>query len=136
MLFRSAALDGTVFRKPITVRTIPPMVRSWAKPITIGRHAYGDMYKSAELKIPGPGRVDLVYTPEVGGEPQSVLVHEFHGPGVTRGVHNLDRSIRSFAQACIHYALSERIDLWFGAKESRWWWWACCLWGDRAAIAA
>src|SRR5216117_42815 len=83
-----AALDGTVFRKPIAVRTIPPMVRSWVKPITIGRHAYGDMYKSAEMKIPGPGRVDLVYTPEVGGEPQSVLVHEFHAPGVVRGVHN------------------------------------------------
>jgi isocitrate dehydrogenase len=113
-----AALDGTVFRRPIVVRTIPPMVRSWVKPITIGRHAYGDMYKSAEIKIPGPGRVDLVYTPEVGGQPQSVLVHEFQGPGVARGVHNLDRSIRSFAQACIHYALSERIDLWFGAKDT------------------
>jgi isocitrate dehydrogenase len=113
-----AALDGTVFRKPIAVKTIPPMVRSWKKPITIGRHAYGDMYKSAEMKIPGPGRVELVYTPEVGGEPQSVLVHDFHASGVVRGVHNLDRSIRSFAQACIHYALHEKIDLWFGAKDT------------------
>ena len=113
-----AALDGTVFRKPIVVRTIPPMVRSWVKPITIGRHAYGDMYKSAELKIPGPGRVDLVYTPEIGGKTESVLIHEFHDAGVVRGVHNLDRSIRSFAQACIHYALSDRIDLWFGAKDT------------------
>ena len=113
-----ALLDGTVFRKPIVVRNVPPMVRSWTKPITIGRHAYGDIYKAAELRIPGAGRVDLTFTPADGGPPQQVLVHDFKGPGVTRGVHNLDNSIRSFARACITFALSERIDLWFGAKDT------------------
>jgi isocitrate dehydrogenase len=113
-------LDGTVFRKPIVVSNVPPMVRSWKKPIVIGRHAYGDMYKSAEMKIPGPGRVELVYTPDPGSseKPMSVLVHEFGSPGVVRGVHNLDWSIRSFAQACIRYALSEKMELWFGAKDT------------------
>jgi isocitrate dehydrogenase len=113
-----ALLDGTVFRKPIIVKNVPPMVRAWKKPIVIGRHAYGDMYKTAEMKIPGPGRVELVYTPADGSKPQSVLVHDFKSPGVTRGVHNLDSSIRSFARACITYALSERLDLWFGAKDT------------------
>ncbi len=113
-----ALLDGTVFRKPIVVKTVPPMVRSWKKPITIGRHAYGDMYKTAELVIPGPGRVDLVFTPAGGGKPESVLVHEFKSPGVARGVHNLDASIRSFARACINLAVAERMELWFGAKDT------------------
>src|SRR5262245_26515253 len=113
-----ALLDGTVFRKPIIVRNVPPMVRAWKKPIVIGRHAYGDMYKTAEMKIPGPGRVELVYTPADGSKPQSVLVHDFKSPGVARGVHNIDSSIRSFARACITYALSERLDLWFGAKDT------------------
>jgi len=113
-----ALLDGTVFRKPIVVKTVPPMVRSWLKPITIGRHAYGDMYKSAEMKIPGPGRAEIVYTPANGGAPQTAVIHDFKAPGVVRGVHNLDSSIRSFARACIHYALSERCDLWFGAKDT------------------
>ena len=113
-----ALLDGTVFRKPIVVRNVPPMVRSWTRPITIGRHAYGDIYKSAELRIPGAGRVDLTYTPADGGPAQVVLVHDFKGPGVARGVHNLDGSIRSFARACITFALSERVDLWFGAKDT------------------
>ncbi len=113
-----AALDGTVFRKPIMARNVPHMVRPWVKPIVIGRHAYGDMYRTAEMKIPGPGRVDLVYRPSDGSPPQSILVHEFKSPGVTRGVHNLDSSIRSFARACIHYALSERMELWFGAKDT------------------
>src|SRR5580765_7049573 len=81
-----ALLDGTVFRKPIVVSNVKPMVRSWTKPITIGRHAYGDIYKSAELRIPGAGRVDLTYTPADGSPPQVVLVHDFKGPGVARGV--------------------------------------------------
>ena len=113
-----AMLDGTVFRKPIVVKTIPPMVRSWKKPITIGRHAYGDMYKTAELVIPGPGRVDLVFTPADGGPQDSILVHEFKSPGVARGVHNLDASIRSFARACINLAVAEKQELWFGAKDT------------------
>ncbi len=113
-----AILDGTVFRKPLLVKNVPPTVRSWIKPIVIGRHAYGDIYKSAEMKIPGPGRVDLVYTPAGGTPPQSVVVHEFKGPGIVRGVHNLDSSIHSFARACIAYALSERMDLWFSAKDT------------------
>jgi len=113
-----AILDGTVFRKPIVVRNIPPMVRSWQKPIIIGRHAYGDMYKTAEMAIPAPGKVELVYTPADGSPAQRALIHDFKGSGVTRGVHNLDSSIRSFAQTCIRYALSEKMDLWFGAKDT------------------
>lgn len=113
-----AILDGTVFRKPICVRNVPPMVRSWTRPITIGRHAYGDVYRNAELRVPGPGRVELVYTPADGGAPQKALVQEFKGPGIVQGVHNLDASIRSFARACIAYALSERLDIWFAAKDT------------------
>src|SRR5262245_6998521 len=113
-----ALLDGTVFRKPIIVHNVPPMVRAWKKPIVIGRHAYGDMYKTAEMKIPGPGRVELVYTPADGSKPQSVLVHDSKSPGVARGVHNIGSTMRSFARACIAYALSERLELWFGAKDT------------------
>jgi isocitrate dehydrogenase len=113
-----AILDGTVFRKPILVSNVPPMVRPWVKPIVIGRHAYGDVYRSAELVVPGPGKVELVYTPASGEEPVTVLVHDFESAGVTQGIHNLERSIRSFAQACIHYALAERTDIWFGAKDT------------------
>ena len=113
-----ALLDGTVFRKPLLVHNVPPTVRSWVKPIVIGRHAYGDIYKSAEMKIPGAGRVDMVYTPAGGGAPQSLVVHEFKGPGIVRGVHNIDSSIRSFARACIKYALAERVDMWFSAKDT------------------
>jgi isocitrate dehydrogenase len=113
-----AILDGTVFRTPILVRNVPPMVRSWVKPITIGRHAYGDIYKSAELKVPAAGRVELVYTPADGGAPQAVLVHEFKGPGVVMGIHNLEGSIRSFARACLNFAIAEKLDLWFGAKDT------------------
>jgi len=113
-----AILDGTVFRKPIVVSNVPPMVRSWVKPITIGRHAYGDIYKSSEMKVPGAGKVELVYTPAGGGAPQSVLVHDFKGPGVVMGIHNLESSIRSFARACIAYAISEKLPLWFGAKDT------------------
>jgi isocitrate dehydrogenase len=113
-----ALLDGTVFRKPLLVHNVPPTVRSWVKPIVIGRHAYGDIYKSAEMRIPGPGRVDLVYTPAGGGAPQSLVVHEFKSPGIVRGVHNIESSIRSFAKACISYALAERTDMWFSAKDT------------------
>ncbi len=113
-----ALLDGTVFRKPIRVRNIPPFVRTWEKPIVIGRHAYGDIYKSVEMRVPGPGRVELVYRPSGGDAGQTLTVHEFQGPGVVMGVHNLEASIRSFARACLAYAASERLELWFGAKDT------------------
>jgi isocitrate dehydrogenase len=111
-------LDGTVFRKPIIIKNIPPAVRSWKKPIIIGRHAYGDIYKSSELVVSGPGKAELVFTPAAGGAPRTVAVHEFKGPGVVMGMHNTEKSIRSFARACITYALSEKADLWFGAKDT------------------
>ncbi|NOT33730.1 MAG: NADP-dependent isocitrate dehydrogenase [Candidatus Eisenbacteria bacterium] len=113
-----AILDGTVFRTPIIVKNVPPMVRSWAKPITIGRHAYGDIYKSAEMRIPGPGKVSLVYQPSGGGDSQSLAVHEFKGAGVVMGTHNLESSVRSFARSCVAHALAERMPLWFGAKDT------------------
>jgi isocitrate dehydrogenase len=113
-----AILDGTVFRKPILVRTVPPMVRSWVKPITIGRHAYGDIYKSVELRVPGAGTVELVHKPAGHGPSQTLMVHEFRGPGVVMGMHNVESSIRAFARACLTYAVSEKVDLWFGAKDT------------------
>ncbi len=111
-------LDGTVFRKPIIVKNIPPAVRSWKKPISIGRHAYGDIYKSVEYKVPGAGKAELVFTPASGGDAVSLLVHDFKGPGVVMGIHNTEKSIRSFAKACINYALGEKCDVWFGAKDT------------------
>jgi isocitrate dehydrogenase len=111
-------LDGTVFRKPIIVKNIPPAVRSWKKPISIGRHAYGDIYKSVEYKVSAPGKAELVFLPAGGGEKVSLLVHEFKGPGVIMGMHNTEKSIRSFAKACINYAVEEKSDLWFGAKDT------------------
>jgi len=113
-----AALDGTVFRKPIVVKNVPPMVRSWKKPITIARHAYGDIYRNAELAIPGPGRVDMTFTPEGGGAVQSIVVHDFKGPGVVMGMHNTEKSIRSFARAVLTFAISERMNVWFGVKDT------------------
>jgi isocitrate dehydrogenase len=113
-----AVLDGTVFRKPIVVKNVPPMVRSWKKPITIARHAYGDIYRCAELAIPGAGRVEMIYTPEGGGASQSVVVHDFKGPGVVMGMHNTEKSIRSFAQTCLQFAISERMNVWFGMKDT------------------
>jgi len=110
-------LDGTVFRKPITVKNIPPAVRSWKKPISIGRHAYGDIYKSVEYKVPGPGKAELAFIP-ASGERMALTIYEFRGPGVIMGMHNTERSIRSFAQACINYALGEKCELWFGAKDT------------------
>jgi isocitrate dehydrogenase len=99
------------------VKNILPAVRSWKKPISIGRHAYGDIYKSVEYKVPGAGTAELVFTPATG-ERVSLTVHEFKGPGVIMGMHNTERSIRSFAKACINYALGEKTDLWFGAKDT------------------
>lgn len=112
-----AILDGTVFRKPILVKGIEPNVRTWKKPITIARHAYGDVYKNTEMIIDGPGKVELVYTDSKGNEKRS-LVHEFKDAGIAQGVHNLDASIESFARACFEYALSQKEDLWFATKDT------------------
>ena len=112
-----AILDGTVFRKPILVKGIEPDVRTWKKPITIARHAYGDVYKNTEMIIDGPGKVELVYTDSKGNEKRS-LVHEFKAAGIAQGVHNLDASIESFARACFEYALSQKEDLWFATKDT------------------
>jgi isocitrate dehydrogenase len=111
-------LDGTVFRKPITVPNIPTAVKSWKKPIAIGRHAYGDIYKGVEYQVPGPGLAEMTFTPENGGEPVRLTLHKFKGAGVIQGIHNTEKSIRSFAKACISYALNERIDLWFATKDT------------------
>ena len=112
-----AMLDGTVFRAPIVVKGIEPGVKSWKKPITLARHAYGDVYKNTELVIPGPGKVELVYTAEDGTETRA-LVHEYQGPGIAQGMHNLNASIESFARSCFEYALSTRQDLWFATKDT------------------
>ena len=112
-----AILDGTVFRAPIVVRGIEPVVRCWKKPITIARHAYGDVYKNAEMRIPGPGKVELVYTAADGTETRE-LVHDFTGAGVVQGQHNLDNSIESFARSCFEFALSSKQDLWFATKDT------------------
>ena len=112
-----AILDGTVFRKPILVKGIEPNVRTWKKPITIARHAYGDVYKNTEMIIDGPGKVELVYTDSEGNETRS-LIHEFKGAGIAQGVHNLDSSIESFAKACFEYALNQKEDLWFATKDT------------------
>jgi len=111
-------LDGTVFRKPIIIKNIPPAVSKWKKPIIIGRHAYGDIYKNVEFVVDTPGSAELVFTPEGGGEKKIIKVHDFKGRGVVMGMHNTEASIRSFAKACINYALSEKVDLWFGAKDT------------------
>jgi isocitrate dehydrogenase len=113
-----AILDGTVFRTPILVANIQPMVRSWIKPITIARHAYGDIYKNVEIQVPGAGTAELVFRPAGQGAPITRVIHEFDGPGVLMGVHNLDRSIRSFARACIRYAADVQLDIWFAAKDT------------------
>ena len=112
-----AILDGTVFRAPIVVKGIEPYVRIWKKPITIARHAYGDVYKAAEMKIPGPGKAELVYTAEDGTEVRE-LIHDFDGPGIIQGMHNVSRSIESFARSCFNYALDTRQDLWFASKDT------------------
>ena len=112
-----AILDGTVFRTPITVKGIEPYVRSWKKPITIARHAYGDVYKNAEIDVPGPGKAELVFTGSDGSEIREPIF-EFKGPGVLQGMHNLDSSIESFARSCFNYALDTKQDLWFSTKDT------------------
>ncbi len=112
-----AMLDGTVFRTPIIVKGIEPCVRNWTRPITIARHAYGDVYKNTELRVPGPGKVELVFTGEDGTEVRE-LVFQFEGPGVAQGMHNLDASIASFATSCFEYALDQKQDLWFATKDT------------------
>ncbi len=112
-----AILDGTVFRAPIVVNGIQPMVKCWQAPITLARHAYGDIYKNTEIKVPGPGKAELVYTAEDGTEIRETI-HTFTGPGILQGVHNTEKSIRSFAQACFNYALDTKQDLWFATKDT------------------
>ena len=112
-----ALLDGTVFRTPIIVKGIEPNVRTWKKPITIARHAYGDVYKSVEMKVPGPGKAELVFTGE-DGTVMKETIHEFKGPGVLQGMHNLNKSIESYARSCFSYALDTRQDLWFATKDT------------------
>ncbi len=112
-----AALDGTVFRAPILVRGIDPYVRTWKKPITMARHAYGDVYKNTEYRVEGPGRAELVFTDESGRGTRE-LIHEFEGPGIIQGIHNLDKSIEGFARACFSYALDVKQDLWFSTKDT------------------
>ncbi|MCL4457309.1 MAG: NADP-dependent isocitrate dehydrogenase [Nitrospirae bacterium] len=111
-------LDGTVFRKPIIIKNIPPAVRKWQKPIIIGRHAYGDIYKNVEYVVEKPGTAEIVFTPEDGSEKKVIKIHDFKGSGVIMGMHNTEKSIRSFARSCINYALGEKVDLWFGAKDT------------------
>lgn len=112
-----AMLDGTVFRAPIIVKGIEPCVKNWKKPITLARHAYGDVYKNTEMIIPGPGKVELVYTAEDGTETRA-LVHEYKGAGIAQGMHNLNDSIESFARSCFEYALDTHQDLWFATKDT------------------
>ena len=112
-----AMLDGTVFRTPIIVKGIEPCVKNWKKPITIARHAYGDVYKNTEMIIPGPGKVELVYTAEDGTETRE-LVHNYKSAGVAQGMHNLDNSIESFARSCFNYALDTKQSLWFATKDT------------------
>ena len=112
-----AILDGTVFRAPIVVKGIEPTVRTWKKPITIARHAYGDVYKATEMKIPAAGKAELVYTNEAGEETRE-LIHQFDGPGIIQGQHNICASIESFAKACFNYSLDTHQDLWFATKDT------------------
>lgn len=112
-----AILDGTVFRAPITVESIKPFVKTWKKPITIARHAYGDVYKSVEYRVPGKGKAELVFTSEAGIVARQTI-HDFTGAGVIQGIHNVDESIASFARACFNYALDQKQDLWFSSKDT------------------
>ena len=112
-----AMLDGTCFRAPIVVSGIQPVVRNWEEPITIARHAYGDVYKNVEIKVPGPGKVELVYTGDDGTEIRET-VHEYAGPGIAQGMHNIDASIESFARSCFQFALDTKQDLWFSTKDT------------------
>lgn len=112
-----AVLDGTVFRAPIQVKGIEPCVKNWEKPITLARHAYGDVYKNTEIKVPGAGKAEIVFTGEDGQEIRQTI-HEFTGSGVIQGIHNTDQSITNFAKACFTYALDTKQDLWFATKDT------------------
>ena len=112
-----ALLDGTVFRAPILVKGIEPYVRTWKKPITLARHAYGDVYKNTEIKVPGAGKAELVFTAEDGTQIRETI-HNFTGSGILQGIHNTDESITSFAKACFNYALDTKQDLWFATKDT------------------
>ena len=112
-----AALDGTVFRAPIQVKGIEPCVKNWEKPITLARHAYGDVYKNTEIKVPGAGKAELVFTGADGKEIRQTI-QEFDGPGIIQGIHNTDKSITSFAKACFNYALDTKQELWFATKDT------------------
>ena len=112
-----AILDGTVFRAPIVVKGIEPTVRTWKKPITIARHAYGDVYKATEMKIPGPGKAELVFTSADGTEMRETI-QDFDGPGIIQGMHNINKSIESFARSCFNYALDTKQDIWFATKDT------------------
>lgn len=112
-----AALDGTVFRAPIVAKGIEPCVKNWKKPITLARHAYGDVYKNTEIKVPGAGKAELLFTAADGTEMRETI-HEFTGPGILQGIHNTDKSIASFAKACFNYALDTKQDLWFATKDT------------------
>ncbi|MCC6954133.1 MAG: NADP-dependent isocitrate dehydrogenase [Deltaproteobacteria bacterium] len=112
------ALDGTIFREPITVANIKPFIPGWTSPIVIGRHAYGEIYAGQEIRIPGAGTAEIVFTPAGGGEPIRKTLHTFDGPGVMMGTFNTDASIRSFAEASVTYALAVGRPLWFAAKDT------------------
>ena len=112
-----AVLDGTVFRTPIIVKGIEPCVKNWEKPITLARHAYGDVYKNTEIKVPGAGKAELVFTAQDGTEIRETI-HQFKGPGILQGIHKTDESITSFAKACFNYALDTKQDLWFATKDT------------------
>lgn len=112
-----AILDGTVFRSPIVVKGIEPCVKNWKKPITLARHAYGDVYKNTEIKVNGPGKAELVFTDADGKETRE-LIHNFTGAGVLQGMHNTNKSIESFARACFSYAMDTKQDLWFATKDT------------------
>lgn len=112
-----AALDGTVFRAPIVVKGIEPCVKNWEKPITLARHAYGDVYKNSEIRVPSAGKAELVFTGEDGTEIRETI-HTFTGAGIIQGIHNTDKSIESFARCCFNYALDTKQDLWFATKDT------------------
>ncbi|MBP5305254.1 MAG: NADP-dependent isocitrate dehydrogenase [Lachnospiraceae bacterium] len=112
-----AILDGTVFRAPILVKGVEPYVKNWVKPITIARHAYGDVYKATEMKVTGPGKAELVFTDEKGNETRE-LIHDFKGAGILQGMHNLESSIESFARSCFNFAVDTKQDLWFASKDT------------------
>ncbi|MHB8063288.1 MAG: NADP-dependent isocitrate dehydrogenase [Ruminiclostridium sp.] len=112
-----AILDGTVFRAPILLDSVKPFVKTWVKPITIARHAYGDVYKNVEFRVPGAGKSELVFTNEKGEETRQTI-HDFKGAGVIQGLHNIDKSIESFARSCLSFALDQKQDIWFATKDT------------------